>query len=75
MARELTESAYVYDLGTGQLITTMKVPGLWFATMAISPDGRVLATATRIKMWSCSTPTAKQWPTPTKPICSPLGHE
>ncbi len=36
-------SAYVYDLQTGEVAATLKLPGLLFETMAISPDGRLLA--------------------------------
>jgi WD40 repeat protein/serine/threonine protein kinase len=41
-----TDSANVYDLRTGRLTAAMKLPGLWFGSMMISPDGTLLAAAT-----------------------------
>jgi eukaryotic-like serine/threonine-protein kinase len=46
LARAGDDSATVYDLTTGRVTASMKLPGLRFATMAISPDGLTLATAT-----------------------------
>ncbi|HKI33834.1 MAG TPA: protein kinase [Gemmataceae bacterium] len=45
-AEDQTASAYVYDLHTGQVTATMKLPRLWFGTVAISPDGSLMAAAT-----------------------------
>jgi WD40 repeat protein/serine/threonine protein kinase len=42
-AEDKTDSAYVYDLTTGQVATTLRLPGASFAVMAISPDSRLLA--------------------------------
>jgi WD40 repeat protein/serine/threonine protein kinase len=42
-AEDKTDSAYVYDLATGQVATTLRMPGASFAVMAISPDSRLLA--------------------------------
>jgi serine/threonine protein kinase/WD40 repeat protein len=39
-AEDKTDSAYVYDLASGQVTATMRLPGLWFRAMAISPDGK-----------------------------------
>jgi WD40 repeat protein/serine/threonine protein kinase len=44
--QDKTDSAYVYDLDSGRVTATMKLPGLWFATTAVSPDGSLLAAAT-----------------------------
>ena len=46
LARSKDDSAQVYDLRTGQIIAAMKLPGLRFATIAVNPDGSVLAAAT-----------------------------
>jgi WD40 repeat protein/serine/threonine protein kinase len=43
-AEDKTDSAYVYDLATGQVVTTLRLPGASFPVMAISPDSRLLAT-------------------------------
>jgi WD40 repeat protein/serine/threonine protein kinase len=42
-AEDKTDSAYVYDLTTGQVATTLRMPGVSFPLMAISPDSRLLA--------------------------------
>jgi WD40 repeat protein/serine/threonine protein kinase len=40
---EKTDSASVYDLQTGAVTATMRLPGVLFTKMVISPDGRFLA--------------------------------
>jgi WD40 repeat protein/serine/threonine protein kinase len=42
-APDKTDSATVYDLRTGRVTATLKLPGAWFAITAVSPDGRLLA--------------------------------
>jgi WD40 repeat protein/serine/threonine protein kinase len=45
-AQDKTDSANVYDLQSGKVTASMKLPGLWFGTMTLSPDGQLLAAAT-----------------------------
>jgi WD40 repeat protein/serine/threonine protein kinase len=42
-AEQDNDSAYVYDLQSGQVTATMRLPGQRLTLMAISPDGRLLA--------------------------------